>query len=396
MFHEVQNFIFFCIFIENKNKVITYNTEIFGNPEDMKLIMDLMEEYRVVVNQASKLQFEKQLNSITTLHKGFYYVARDEHKGFPSQMVIRAEMESLASYKSIRSNKHKITKPFEKKNLSIRLDKRLYSKTNDKTKIMITTKDKRKEFSIVLYSKLVELLNKYEYVDPLLFFRNGKLMIGLSFDNKTKEQKENLCLGVDLGIRRVAACSDGRLIIDKEFNAEKRKLRYLKRCLQSKGTKSAKKHLKKLRNKEKNKNKNQSHLVANEILRTNANIIAMENLKGIKAKKYKKQNKNAISQVPIFELRRILTYKAENMGKHVCLVSPSYTSQIDNISGIKEGIRKGCRFYAKSGLVYDADINAAINIARRSKRPISNGNFLDGQGEVKRPSACKSSLPLSA
>jgi len=205
-------------------------------------------------------------------------------------------------------------------------------------------------------------------------------------------QKETLCLGVDIGIRRVAACSDGRIIIDKKFNAEKRKLRYTKRCLQSKGTKSARKHLKKLKHKEKNKNKNQTHLVANEILKTKANTIALENLKGIKAKKHKKQNKNAIGQVPFFELRRILTYKAINMGKHICLVSPAYTSQIDNVSGIKEGIRKGCRFYAKSNLVYDADINAAINIARRSKLPISNGKFLDGQGEVKRLIACKSPL----
>lgn len=375
--------------------MITYNTEIYGSSEDMKLIMDLMEEYRVVVNKASKLQFEKQLNSITKLHNAFYYMARDEHPGFPSQMVIRAEMESLASYKSIRSNKHKLTKPFEKKNLSIRLDKRLFSKTDDRTKIRITTKDKRKEFTIVLYPKLQELLDKYEYVDPLLFVRGNKLMISLSFENRSGVTEEkSLCLGVDLGIRRVAACSDGRLIIDKKFNAEKRKLRYNKRQLQSKGTKSARKHLNKLKHKERNKNKNQVHHVVNEILRTDANIIALENLKGIKAKKHKKQNKNAISQVPIYKLREVLTYKAENMGKHVCLVSPAYTSQIDNVSGIKEGQRKGCRFYAKSGIVYDADINAAINIARRSKHPISIGNFLDGQGVVKHPIACKSFNPL--
>jgi IS605 OrfB family transposase len=351
-----------------------------------------MEEYRIVVNKASKLQFEEQLNSITTLHNRFYYVIRDEHKGFPSQMVIRAEMESLASYKSIKSNKHKLTKPFEKRNLSIRLDKRIYTKTEDKTKIRITTKEKKKEFEIKIYPKLQELMEKYDYVDPLIFVRNGKLMISLTFDSAEEKQKESLCLGVDLGIRRVAACSDGRLIIDKKFNAEKRKLRYLKSQLQSSGTKSARKHLKKLKHKERNKNKNQTHLVANEILKTDANIIALENLKGIKAKKHKNQNKNAISQVPIFELRRIVTYKAENMGKHVCLVSPVHTSQIDSVSGIKEGNRKGCRFYAKSGLVYDADINAAINIARRSKHPISIGNFLDGQGVVKRPIVCKSLL----
>jgi len=372
--------------------MITYNAELIGSIKDMNLIMTLMEEYCIIVNEASKLQFEKQLNSITKLHNGFYYPTREQHPNFPSQMVIRAEMESLASYKSIKSNKHKIIRPFEKHNLSLRLDKRIYSKTDDKTKIKITTKEKKKEFQIILYPKLQELLDKYEYVDPLIFIRDSKLFIALTFDTAVEMQKESLCLGVDLGIRRVAACSDGRLIIDKKFNKEKRKLRYLKSQLQSKGTKSARKHLNTLKHKERNKNKNQTHLVVNEILKTDANIIALENLKGIKAKKHKNQNKNAISQIPIFETRRIVTYKAKNMGKHVCLVSPAYTSQIDSISGIKEGLRKGCRFYAKSGLVYDADINAAVNIARRSKHPISQGDLLDGQGTVNCPIACKSFL----
>jgi len=370
--------------------MLSYNAELIGTTENMKLIMDIMEEYRIVVNKASELQFENKLNSITKLHNAFYYKTRNEHKNFPSQMVIRAEMESLAIYKTIRSNKHKIKKAFEKKNLSLRLDKRIFSKTAEKTKIKITTKEKKKEFEIKLYPKLEELMDKYKYVDPLIFVRDDKLMISLTFDTAEKEKSKTLCLGVDLGIRRVAACSDGRLIIDRKFNGEKRKLRYLKSRLKSKGTKSAKKHLKKLKHKEKNKNKNQTHLVVNEILKTDANIIALENLKGIKAKKHKRQNKNAISQVPIFEARRILTYKAKNMGKHVCLVSPAYTSQIDSISGIREGERKGCRFYAKSGLVYDADINAAVNIARRSKHPISQGNLLDGQGVVNHPIACES------
>jgi IS605 OrfB family transposase len=374
--------------------VITYNAELIPtNPDYMTLVLDVLGEYCSVLNEASILQFSdlKSLSNIKALHNMFYYQTRENHSDFPSQMIIRAEMECLASYKSIKSNKHKLSKPFEKKNLSMRLDKRLYSHVKgDATKIKITTKEKKKEFQIKLYPKLEKLISQYQFVDPLIFVRDGKLMISLTFDNApTEKTKSSLCLGIDLGIRRTAACSDGRLIIDKKFNADKRKLRYLKHQLQSKGSKSSVKHLNKLKHKEKNKNKNQTHLVANEILKTNANVIALENLKGIKAKKYKTQNKNAVSQVPFFELRRILTYKAENMGKHVCLVSPAYTSQIDSISGIKEGERRGCRFYAKSGLVYDADINAAINIARRSKHPISQGNLLDGQVVVNRPIASK-------
>src|ERR1035437_7194348 len=356
--------------------MLTYNTELKTiNQSDKDLVISLLKQHLKLVNLASKLQFGEKTNSIKTLHKAFYYPTREQFPDAPSQVVIKAEQECLASYRSIKSNKHEITKPFEKKNLSMRLDIRTYSRSKEKTRINVITTEGRKWFEIALYPKLQELFDKYDYCDPLIFVRDGKLMIALTFDNEPKEIKPSLALGVDLGIRRTAACSDGRLIIDKKFNKKKRKLRDLKRQLRSVGTKSSRKRLRKLKHKERNKNKNQTHLVANEILKTKANVIVLENLKGIKAKKHKYQNKNAISQVPLFFLRTILTYKAKNMGKHVCLVSPAYTSQIDNVSGIREGERKGCRFYAKGGLVYDADLNAAINIARRSKLPISHGNI---------------------
>src|SRR5690606_34126920 len=112
-------------------------------------------------------------------------------------------------------------------------------------------------FQIALYPRLEQLMREHQFVDPLIYVNSsGKLMISLSFDNAKEPLRPSLTLGVDLGIRRVAACSDGRLIIDKKFNKEKRRLRYLKRCLQSKGTKSARKHLRKLRHKERSKNKN--------------------------------------------------------------------------------------------------------------------------------------------
>ena len=94
----------------------------------------------------------------------------------------------------------------------------------------------------------------------------------------------------------------------------------------------------------------------------------------------------------MFELRRVITYKAENQGKTVLLVCPSYTSQTDCITGKREGERRGCRFYSKNGLVYDADINAAINIAKLSKLPISQplAGLTYGQANVNSPNVCKS------
>lgn len=375
--------------------MLTYNTRLIAeNQQDLADLKQLLCWQRFAFNKASNIQFLEPKKSIVSLHSKFYAKTRKENPEIPSQVLIRAEQECLSSYRSVKSNKHKISKPIEKKNLSMRLDKRLYSKNKtDKYSINITTSSTRKKYKFVLYEKLKTLFDKYEFCDPLIYVDDtGFLCISFTFDLKMQKEKQKLVLGVDLGIRVTAACSDGRIIIDRKFNAEKRKLRYLKRQLQSRCTKSARRHLRKLKHKEFNKSKNQTHLIANEILRTNADTIALENLKGIKAKKHKYQNKNNISQVPLFELRRILTYKAENSGKTVFLVNPYMTSQADSLTGKVEGVRKGRRFYAKSGLVYDADLNASRNIGSRSKLPVSYGNILDGQAVVTRLNSCKDIL----
>jgi IS605 OrfB family transposase len=374
--------------------MITYNTKLIGDTSELK---KLLEYQKLVFNFASKEQFSESKIVPKILHSKVYNNIRKQYPEITSQVIIRSLNECISSYRSVKSNKHKIKKPIEKKKLSMRLDKRLYSIPN-KFSIRITTANKRQTFGFTIYPRLKELLEKYPYQDPLIYEDNGNIYICLSFENKQHQQKPRLAIGVDLGIRRSAATSEGMLIIDKSFNERKRRLRHQKDILKSKGTKSARKKLRHhLRRKEHNQNKNQTHLISNEILKTEADIICLENLKSIKVKKHKYQNKRSISQVPIYELRRVITYKAQNQGKTVLLVSPSYTSQTDCITNRREGERRGCRFYSKNGLVYDADINAAINIAKLSKHPISQTNRLTyGQAHVNVPNVCKPSALKAA
>jgi putative transposase len=198
--------------------------------------------------------------------------------------------------------------------------------------------------------------------------RDNEIWLSVSFDIPAPTLIENSCIGVDLGIKRLATTSEGLSIIDRKFLKEKRKLRYLKRQLQSKikttFSQSAKRKLKTLKKKEANKNRSKSHLIANQILQTKSNVIVMEDLSGIKQHHRGKRFNNKQSQVPYFDLRRILTYKAPLQGKVVVTVNPAYTSKND-YRGLERGIRKGCRYYAVDGNVYDADWNASINIARR-------------------------------
>ena len=65
-------------------------------------------------------------------------------------------------------------------------------------------------------------------------------------------------------------------------------------------------------------------------------------------------------------------------GKRVETVSPTYTSQMDCRTGNRDGNRKGCRYYCSDGVVFDADWNAAVNIAKRANHPSPNALPLDG------------------
>ncbi len=377
--------------------MITYNTQLLmKNQEEFDSLKSILDMHKTVFNFASPIQFVEPKNSLIILHSKVYHPIRKQFPDIPSQIIIKAEQECIASYKSTKSNKHKLKKPIVKNNLSVRLDKRLYSKDKtNKYSIRITTATGRQSFNFIVYPKLKKLLDKYQYKDPLIYEHDGKLFISFPFENKSEPIKQKVAIGIDLGIRRSAATSDGKLIIDKKFNDEKRKLIHEKDKLKSKGSKSARKHLIKLKHKEHNKNKNQSHLISNEILKTDADTIVLEDLKGIKTKKNKYQNKRSIGQVPLYELRRIITYKAENQGKTILLVNPSYTSQTDSVTGKREGERRGCRFYSKNGLIYDADINAAINIAKKSKLPVSQtSNLTYGQAVVNQPIVCKPSRSI--
>lgn len=380
---------------------LTYNTRlVFQNDSDKNKIVDMLEKQRFAWNECSKVKFNIPTNSIVLLHGQFYTEFRQSQPEIPSQVVISAEQSVLSAYRSIKSNKHKRDKPPEKKKLSIRLDKRTYSYKNGVFSII--SLEKRVKCSPYIYPKLQELISKYRFCDPLLFEKDGEIWICLTFNIPEILSQKKLALGIDLGCRVNAATSAGNLYVDKKFNGEKRKLRFNKRKLQSKSkdSKSAKRHLKKLKHKEANKNKNFSHHLANKLIKdTKADTLVLENLKSLKVKKNKYENKNRISQVPIYQLKQILTYKALLNEKTVIEVCPSYTSQIDNQTDKKDGVRKGRRYYSKSGKIYDSDINGAINIGIRSKLPVSQTkNLTYGQANVNSPivgvSRSQAAIPL--
>ena len=372
--------------------MITYNVKLNMSEEDASNLLQSLHLYTTAFNLVSQERFSMTGGRLKILHDKCYYKVKEAIPTIPSQFIIKAEQDVISTYKTIKTNKHKLYSPATKKNLSIQLDKRIY-KWIDKNKIKITTLNKQAISTFSIYDKLNEL-DWTKLKDPKLFYRNGNFYLSLIFDIKQEFVDNNQVAGIDLGLKRLATTSDGLIIKGNEFNGYKRKIRWNKRKLQSKQKHSHSARIKhnKLRRKESNFSRNYIHNVTKNIIKnTSANTLVIEDLSKIKSKNKGKRFNNRLSQLPFFAVRTILTYKAQLYGKKVETVNPAYTSQIDHRS-LVGGKRKGCRYYGSDNVVLDADVNAAINIANRyvsnlslHKHSVSCCKALDGQVTVNSP-----------
>ena len=337
------------------------------------------------------------------IHEALYQRMRDRYTMLPAQACVKVYKEALAALRSIRSNKHKNAETPKRKQLALRVDKRLYSDlTVEGIKLTGEERNKRKFYPFVKFDKMKEMFSTCKALDPLIFIRDGKIFLSVPFEAQEKPISSDISVGVDLGVKRLFVTSEGNAFKDEAYLREKRKIRYLKRCLQSKGTKSAKRHLKKMRKRERNLTKDMVNRACNALIQsTDASIIVLEDLSKIKTKTSKtkegynrKGHNRRLGQVPLYLFKEVMTYKAPLYGKKVETVSPTWTSQTDCRSGKRDGNRIGCRYYCSDGVVLDADWNASVNIAKRGNHPLSNDlpidgglSFLNGRG-LSAPQSC--------
>lgn len=322
--------------------------------------------------------------SLVSVHAQCYDVLREQFQQVPSQGIIRVQKSVLAMLRSMRGNKHKNTSVPQMKSLVLQLDKRLYSNLSiNGISLSNGIPQKREKCTFVLYDKVRELFNTCVAKDPTIFARDGRLFLAVPFEVQSLPCKDDTATGVDLGMKRFFVTSEGKSFVDKEYLKERRKLRYLKRCLQSKGTHSSKRRLQKLSHKERNVSKNEVEKACNVLLRsTDASILVLEDLAKIKVKTSKTKegfnrtrHNNALSQVPFYMFKERLTHKAQLVGKRVETVSPAFTSQTDSRTNKRDGIRKGCNYVCSDSVVLDADWNAAVNIALRANHPLSSSKL---------------------
>jgi putative transposase len=179
-------------------------------------------------------------------------------------------------------------------------------------------------------------------------------------------------LGVDLGVTNVATDSDGKTYTSERTEKSRTRYERIRSKLQTAGTKSAKRHLKKLSKRERRHKRDVNHCQSKGIVskaKESDRGIALEDLKGIRertGKRLRRSQRSRHSKWAFSELRLFIEYKARLAGVPVVYADPAYTSQTCSECGHHERVNRKSRddFRCKScGHAAPADVNAARNIS---------------------------------
>jgi putative transposase len=338
--------------------------------------------------------FTNKCRSQMLAQKETYYYVRKMMPELSANLVQSARTDALAKlrickFKSEPKLKHK----------TLRYDTRTCSVKKD-TMTLALCGGKRITAKMQLYPRFTEFRAKYKLLSPVIYLRGKTLWASFVFEipEADHHSQNKDVTGIDLGQRNLAVTSDGRFFKGKKLNFSRRKIRFLKRKLQHRGTKSARRKLRGLGIKEKRQSDNAIHCLTKHILTTTASShLAIEKLK-FKTPTFKFGNKNKNRRkyaIPLGKFATFLRYKAPLFGKTVVEVSPYLTSQQD-CRGLANGERKGGNYIGIDGKILNADLNAACNIAWKAKEryalnnPILAKNY-NRQAVVTQPIACKPS-----
>ena len=215
------------------------------------------------------------------------------------------------------------------------------------------------------------------------------LNIVMSTD-KTDIPKKDIYIGIDRGIKKIAVTSEKQFFNGSQIKRITDKYEKLKSKLQSKGTKSAKRHLKKLSKKVNRFRRDVNHCIAKEIIQSTeeGSTIILENLTGIRQNvRFRKKQRTELHKWNFYQFEQFLKYKAEEKGIQVEYVSARYTSQKCSQCGhISRSNRKNQSQFKCSQCSYqlNADLNAAFNIKQ---------NYLDS---ISYPSKAVVNQPIVA
>lgn len=354
-----------CAIIHNMTTLMA-QLKLQPTPEQYGLLLQTLEEANAACNDISKQAWDTNTFKQFDIHRLVYKDIRARFN-LSSQMVVRAISKVADSYKVSKKRQRGFKKhggfPYDNRILSFGLDKR---------EVSIWTVAGREEMPFACSDRAFELLHGKRGEADLCFVR-GEFYLFVACEVETPEPIDvDGALGVDLGLVAIATDSDGNQYSGAHVISIRERRHRQRRRLQAKGTKSAKRVLRRLSGREQRFMTNVNHTISKQLVeraQCTGRAIALEDLTGIRDRvKVRYSQRRKLHSWAFAQLGGFISYKAELAGVPVVFVNPAYTSQTCPHCGhISRSNRKSQdTFLCQScGFSANADCVAAVNIASR-------------------------------
>ncbi|MBO0792764.1 MAG: transposase [Ktedonobacteraceae bacterium] len=366
--------------------------------EQARALKTTLEQHTACYNTVAREGFMTACSNGVELHKRTYYALRSQYPHLPAQLVCAARVKATESVKSALTWKAKkekvyplkVTKaqkqgkpipPFkpvrcpQSELACIRYDQRSYWVKWDTSICSLATVNGRVELPFTVPAHLQQHVG-HKACSADLCYRKGRYMLHIVVDLPTSSvSSTDEVVGVDLGLNRPAVTSNRHFLGERRWKEQDRRTFRLKRKLQAKGTKSARRHLRKLSGKQFRRRKDHDHVLSKRIVQNTpaGATIALENLKNIRETSKMgrgKQNKNVENKRRLHswsfaQLYSFVEYKAAECGIRVERIDPRHTSQTCSRCGFQHRANRRSQslFLCKAcGYCLNADLNAAQNI----------------------------------
>lgn len=362
----------------------TLRIQLRPRPDQAKAFLATAGQYAECFNEVTALGWKEKLSNGVELHKRTYLSQR-ERFSLPSQLVCSARVKATESLKSAFALSKKATrenKSREKqgkkplmvgqpsmKRPTIRYDVRSYSIKLLQGKVSLATTTGRQHLAFSLPAFYQGYATWNTASADLFQDRQGKWWLHVVVVMDVEDiNKSDVVVGIDLGIAHPATDSNGNFYGSPDWGNIEQRTRALRSRLQSKGTKSAKRHLKRLSGRQKRFRRDCDHVLSKRIVTAQppGTTIVFENLTDIRTRiSHGKAQRRNLHSWSFAQLQAFVSYKAQAQGVEIGFVAPRYTSQKCNQCGHRERRNRPSRaeFLCKlCGHSEHADLNAARNI----------------------------------
>jgi putative transposase len=380
----------------------TVTVQLKPTPEQARSLKTTLEQHTACFNAVAHEGFTTACSNGVELHKRTYYPLRAHYPDLPAQLVCAARVKATEAVKSALSWKGKKEQAYPRRVekakkqdkpipafkpvrcpqsecAGIRYDQRSSWVKWDTMTCSLATVNGRIELLFTVPPHLQPYVG-YHVCSADLCYRKGRYTLHIVVSIPEPAIAPTMTVvGVDLGLNRPAVTSAGQFLGQKRWKEQERRTFRLKRRLQAKGTRSAKRHLKKLSGKQFRRRRDHDHVLSKRLVQTTlpGATIVLENLKNIRdtskmgrGKKDRKQrdNKRRLHSWSFAQLYCFVEYKAQAYGIRVVKIDPRHTSQTCSKCGhqARTNRRSQSVFHCRScGYQLNADLNAARNIREK-------------------------------